>query len=302
MKTQQIGEIAIDRVVDMEGPFAALDFLVPGAPPDLIAENADWLMPHFIEPGSNKLVMSFHSLLVRTPRHTILVDCCIGNDKIRHDREMWNQRQGPWLDNLRAHGVGPEDIDIVMCTHLHADHVGWNTRLVDGRWEPTFPNAKYVFARDEYACWEAEHRAAEADSQAEPILHGSFADSVLPVVEAGRAVLVDSDHQIDDGVWMEPAPGHTPGNVVVHVEDKGGRSGDRAVLLGDVMHTAAQLARPELSSNFCSDPAQSAVTRQRLIDRFAETDTRMLTAHFPTPTAGRIVRHRDAFRFDIGEG
>lgn len=300
MKTQRIGDITIDRVVDMEGPFAPIDFLIPNAPGDLIESNADWLCPHFVEPGTQKLVMSFHSLLLRTPRHTILVDCCLGHDKDRPERPAWHHRQGPWLDNLRAQGVEPEDVDIVMCTHLHADHVGWNTKLVDGRWVPTFPNARYVFARAEYEYWEAEAKAARADPNAAPINHGSFDDSVLPVVEAGRADLVETDHQIDRGIWLEPAPGHTPGNIVVHVEQTGAAAGGRAILVGDVLHTAAQLAKPELSSNFCSDPVQSAVTRQRLIDTYAETDTRMLTAHFPTPTAGRIVRHRDAFRFDIG--
>lgn len=296
MKTQHVGNISIDRVADMEGPFAALDFLIPGASPDLIAENADWLKPRFVDPDTDQIIMSFHSYVIRSPRHTILVDCCVGDDKERPARPMWHQRRGPWLENLRAHGLTPEDIDIVMCTHLHADHVGWNTRLSEGRWTPTFPNARYVFARREYTHWEAEHRAAL--SRNEPAVnHGSFADSVLPVVEAGRAVLVDSDHQIDDGLWLEPAPGHTPGNVVLHVADKS----DRAILAGDVIHTPVQLARPELSSNFCSDPVQSAVTRRALIDTCAETDTLLLTAHFPAPTAGRIVRHRDAFRFDTGE-
>jgi glyoxylase-like metal-dependent hydrolase (beta-lactamase superfamily II) len=296
MKTQHIGDISIDRVVDMEGPFSTLDFLIPNAPPDLIADNADWLKPCFVEPSTDKIIMSFHSLVVRTRHHTILVDCCIGNHKHRPERAMWHQRRGPWLDNLRAQGVEPEDIDIVTCTHLHADHVGWNTKLVDGRWVPTFPNACYVFARQEYAHWESEHRDALANGDRNAPNHGSFEDSVLPVVEAGRAVLVDSDYQIDDGVCMEPAPGHTPGNVIVHVGDKNAR----AILAGDVIHTPAQLAKPELSSNFCSDPVQSAATRQRLVDRCADSDTLMLTAHFPGPTAGRIVRHGEAFRFETG--
>lgn len=296
MRTQKVGTVSIDRIVDMEGPFSTLDFLIPGAPADLIAENADWLKPRFIEPQTDKVIMSFHSLLVRTPHHTILVDCCVGDCKERPARPMWHQRNGPWLDNLRDRGLAPEDIDIVMCTHLHADHVGWNTRLVGGRWAPTFPNARYVFARREYEHWEAEHRAALSRGEP-PINHGAFADSVLPVVEAGRAVLVDADHQIDDTVWLEPAPGHTPGNVIVHVAD----CGDRAILAGDVIHTPAQLARPKLSSNFCSDPAQSASTRLALIDSCADTDTRVLTAHFPAPTAGRIVSSNGAFRFDISE-
>jgi glyoxylase-like metal-dependent hydrolase (beta-lactamase superfamily II) len=298
MKTQQIGDIRIDRVVDMEGPFAALDYLVPDAPPDLIATNADWLKPNFVEAGTDQLIMGFQSFLVRTPRHTILVDGCIGNDKEREERPPWHRRQGPWLDNLRALGVTPEDIDIVTCTHLHADHVGWNTQKVDGRWVPTFPNARYLFGRTEYEHWEAEAKAIAADPARPPLNHGSFDDSVLPVVEAGRAVLVESDHQIDDGIWLEPAPGHTPGNVVIQVQDPRGR----AVLIGDVMHTVAQLAAPRHSSRFCEDPAQSAATRTKLIDAIAETDTLMLGAHIPTPTVGRVERNGDAFRYDTGAG
>jgi glyoxylase-like metal-dependent hydrolase (beta-lactamase superfamily II) len=296
MRQQIIGDITIDRVVDMEGPFAALDYLIPDAPPDLIAANADWLKPRFVEADTDKLILSFQGLLVRTPRHTILVDACIGNDKERPERPPWHRRRGPWLDNLRALGVAPEDVDIVTCTHLHADHVGWNTRRVDGRWVPTFPNARYVFARAEYDHWDAEASAARGTGAR--INCGAFDDSVLPIVEAGRATLVDADHQIDDGVWMEPAPGHTPGNVVVHVRHGSGR----ALLFGDVMHTAAQLADPGLSSRFCTDPAQSAATRRRLIDAVAETDTVMLGAHIPTPTAGRVVRNGAGFRLDVSEG
>lgn len=287
MKTQMIGDIAIDRVVENEGPFLEVTDLLPDAPEDLVAENADWLAPRFVERATGKAIMSFHSLLLRTGRHTILVDACVGNHKHRPLRPNWHEQTFPWLDNLRAHGVAPEAVDFVMCTHLHADHVGWNTQMTDGRWVPTFPNAKYVFAKREYDYWEAEHNADATMN------HGSFGDSVLPVMDAGQAVLVGDDHAIEDGIWLEPAPGHTPGNIVVRLE----RNGDRAVLVGDVCHTAAQFAMPSLSSKFCSDPVKSAETRTRLIESVADTDTLFLTAHFPTPTAGRIVGKGDAFRF-----
>lgn len=290
MRTQRVGDIAIDRVLESESPYFDVDFLLPDAPPHLIDDNADWLKPQFVDPASGKAILSFHSLLLRAPGRTILVDCCVGNDKVRHGRPNWTNQSFPWLQNLKALGVAPDDIDVVMCTHLHADHVGWNTKLENGRWVPTFPNARYVFARTEYAHWEAEHRAARAAGEV-PILHGAFEDSVLPVVAAGRADLVARDHELARGIWLEPAPGHTPGNVVVRVEDSGGK----AVLVGDVMHTAAQLGMPELSSRFCADPALSAETRVRLVERIAETGTILLTAHFPTPTAGRIERRRDAF-------
>jgi len=292
MQTQVIGDIRIDRIVDMEGPFADLGFLIPDAPPDLIARHADWLKPLFIA-QDDQVVMSFHSLLIRTPRKTILVDACIGNDKQRPERPAWHKQRGPWLDNLRALGVAPEDIDLVTCTHLHADHVGWNTKLEEGRWVPTFPNARYVFARREYEHWEQETARAHREAPDSPANHGSWDDSVLPVMEAGQADLVDSDFELETGIWMEPAEGHTPGNIVVNVE----QSGQRAVLMGDVLHTAAQLTDPALSSRFCTDPVQSATCRCALVDRYAETDTRILTAHFPSPTAGRIERDGNGFRF-----
>jgi len=287
MKTIEVGDITIDRVLEYEGPIFKLDFLLPDVPPGLLEANTDWLMPRYVDPETGNVVLSIHSLILRTPRHTILIDACVGNDKERPERAFWHRAQFPYLRNLAALGLAPEDIDFVLCTHMHADHIGWNTKLLDGRWVPTFPNAKYIFAKREYDYWEAANRRA-------PVNHNSFNDSVLPVVEAGQALLVADDHQIEDGIWLEPAPGHTPGNIIVHVK----RNGARALLVGDAVHTPVQFAMPALSSSFCTDPVQSAKTRARIIDRVAETDTVFLTAHFPTPTAGRVVRHKQAFRFE----
>jgi len=294
MKPQQIGDFRVDRVLESEGPYFALDFLLPEAPPDLIDENADWLKPLFVDPADNRLVLSFQTFVLRTGRHTILIDTCTGNDKERPTRPNWHRQQGPYLDRLRALGVPPEAVDFVFCTHLHADHVGWNTRLENGRWVPTFPKARYVFARREYEHWEKVHREVGANG-GEPVSHGSFADSVLPVVEARRAVFVESDHEIESGVFLEPAPGHTPGNCLLHAKN----GGKHAVFIGDVMHTAAQLARPTLSSRFCTDPALSAKTRVALCERHAESDTVILACHFPTPVAGRIRRHRSGFALAV---
>ena len=296
MKTQLVGEIAIDRIVEAEGAFRDYASIVPGATQDLIDANADWLSPRFIAPDG-LLIMAFHALVLRTPRRTILVDCCVGNDKDRPLRPMWHRQQTPFLERMRTAGVAPEDVDIVMCTHMHADHVGWNTQLVDNRWVPTFPNARYVFARKEYEFWEAEARRAKAEGAAEPPLHGAFDDSVLPVMEAGRAVLVEADHELDHGVWLEPAFGHTPGNVNVNV-----RSGGRhALLSGDTMHTPLQLCDPGQSSAFCEDPEMSARSRTAMVERLADTASILLAGHFPTPVAGRIVRHRNAFRLETGD-
>lgn len=291
MQTQIIGDIKIDRLVESDGPFADADFLLPDLDPALLEQHKDWLYPRFVDPLSNKIIMSFHSLIIRSPRATILVDCCVGNDKERPTRPGWHRQNTPWLEKLNNLGLHPEDIDFVLCTHLHADHVGWNTRLIDGRWVPTFPNARYIFGKQEYDYWQEANKRHSSDA---PVNHGSFNDSVLPVAEAGLSVLVENDHQLESGIWLEPAPGHTPGNVIVHV-----KAGEQhAILTGDVMHTAVQLANPELSSRFCLDPEISRKSRKNLIDAYADSAVLMLPAHFPTPTAGRIVRNGSTFAFD----
>ncbi|MEQ8248413.1 MAG: MBL fold metallo-hydrolase [Alphaproteobacteria bacterium] len=288
MKTLALGDIRIDRVVESELPIFEPDFLFPDATREALAEERHWLEPNFVDPATGKLIMSFHTYVVRTPQHTILVDTCVGNDKHRPARDFWHQLNNPYLQDLARLGLKPEDIDIVMCTHLHVDHVGWNTRLVDGRWVPTFPNARYIFAREEYGHWQEQH------ARGEDVNHGSFADSVLPVVEHGQAVMVDSDHAVEDRIWLAPAPGHTPGNIVINIE-----AGDHsAVLCGDTIHHAAQMTYPAWSSRFCEDPELSRQTRTGLIERLADTPTYLLAAHFPTPVAGRIVRHGGAFRFN----
>ncbi len=289
MKPQRIGAFTVSRVMEYEGPIFEPDLLFPDADAATIEANKSWLLPSFIDPDTGRLIMSFHSYVIRTPRHTIVVDTCLGNDKHRPARDLWHMREGSYLEDLAAMGVHPQEVDFVMCTHLHVDHVGWNTRLVDGRWVPTFPNARYIFARTELEHWQ---QVAAADPGAE-INHGSYRDSVLPVVEANQVDLVEDDHQIEDGIWLEGAPGHTPGNVMLRL-----RSGsDDAVLTGDTIQHPLQLARPDWSSRFCDDPEMSRKSRTALIEAAADTPTLVLTGHFPDPVAGRIVRSGDAFRF-----
>jgi glyoxylase-like metal-dependent hydrolase (beta-lactamase superfamily II) len=233
-------------------------------------------------------VFSFHSFVVKTGRHTILIDSCLGNDKERPSRPQFHRLRTSFLADLARVGVQPEGIDYVLCTHLHWDHVGWNTRLTNGRWIPTFPNARYVMARREFEHWQAVQRRGEDSPH-----RLAFEDSVLPVVATGQAVLVDDDYAFDDGLWFEPAPGHTPGNVVIHA-----RSGnERAAFLGDILHHQFQLMQPAWSTVACSDPALSRSTRLRLIEEHAERGTRLLPGHFPAPTVGRIVRRAAGFRY-----
>jgi glyoxylase-like metal-dependent hydrolase (beta-lactamase superfamily II) len=278
----------IRRVADMEG------FRVPAARgfPDLTREmlsaHATRLGPALIDPATLELILSFHTYVVRTARHLILVDTCIGDGKHRTQRPNWHQRRTDFLERLAAAGAKPEDVDVVLCTHLHADHVGWNTQRVDGRWVPTFPNARYVMAETEYRHWRDQY-----DRLGSELLHGSFADSVLPVVERGQAEMVSMSHRVESGVYLEPAVGHTPGTVLIHAED----DGEHGVFCGDIIHHPIQFAYPAMHTSYCEDPAQSARTRVALCERYADTPTRLFTAHFPAPSTGRILRDGRAFRF-----
>lgn len=289
MGTVHLGDITIDKVVESVGPIFEPDFLFPEATPEAMAAAGDWLQPHFVDPASGKLVMSFHSYVVRTAHHTIVVDSCVGNDKERPARDFWHRLDTPYLDRFAALGVRPADVDFVMCTHLHVDHVGWNTRLENGRWVPTFPNATYLFAEQEFDHWNAL-RQSQPDA---PVNHGSFDDSVLPVVEAGQAALVAMDHTLDDQVSLAPAPGHTPGNVTVNLQ----ASARSAVLCGDTLHHPVQFAYPDWSSRFCDDPGLSRQSRRALIERVADTDTLLMPAHFPDPSAGTVTAAGDRFHF-----
>jgi glyoxylase-like metal-dependent hydrolase (beta-lactamase superfamily II) len=282
-----VGDFTIERVIEFEAPVLDPYVLFPDATKEAIDTHRHWLEPGLLDPETGMLILAFHSFVIRTPRHIILVDTCGGNDKNRPDRARYHMNRWPYLDNLSASGVRPEDVDFVLCTHLHVDHVGWNTRLLDGRWTPTFPNARYLFGRREWEFWQAEFK----DSGSIESHH--YEDSILPVVEAGQAVFVENDHAIEDGLWLSPTPGHTPGQVCLHLSS-GGRE---AVMTGDLMHHAVQCAEPDWSTCFCSDPALSRRTRRSFLDRYAETDTLVLPAHFPTPSGGRIVRGGDAWRF-----
>lgn len=292
MRNAPFGRFSISKIADLENVLYPAQAICPDATEAALREAQPRLGSRLMDPATLQLVMSFNCFVVRTGRHTILVDSCIGNDKERPTRPAWHRRQGPFLDALSALGIAAESVDFVLCTHLHADHVGWNTRLVNGNWVPTFPKAQYIMAETEYRHWRALHDSRPP----EPVLHGSFADSVLPVVDSGQAVMVPMDHEVISGVHLEGAPGHTPGGVVIHVED----GAARAILVGDLMHHPIQVVHPEWSTNFCEDPVLSGRTRVDFVRRHADTGARILTGHFPAPTVGQIRRDggRHIFAFD----
>lgn len=267
------GPASVSRIIDLDPFVLPLAGLLPAASLDDLADARAVLAGMHLDYETATLNLAVQSHLLRIGGRTILIDTCIGEDKPRPRRADWHERrQTGYLARLAAAGCRLEDIDMVMCTHLHADHVGWNTRLDNGRWVPTFPKARYLIGCTELAFWtEAAARPAE-----HPLNHGSFADSVLPVIEAGAAEMVDDGVQVMPGVSIAPLPGHTPGHIGLEVKLPGQPA---LVFSGDALHSPAQVFQPGWSSAFCTDPAVATASRIGLLDRAAETDTVLIPAH-----------------------
>lgn len=279
-----VGDMTVHRIVEFDAPFLPALEMLPALTLELLEENRSWLQPHSLGPG-DVFNLCYQSYVVRTPHHTILVDSCMGNDKHR-PRPEWHMRSDDnYMRALAAAGLSVKDIDFVMCTHLHSDHVGWNTRLVNGEWVPTFPNARYVFSQRELAATVA------ADSK---VTNAAYQDSVLPIVRAGRAELVADDYQVGDHVRVLPTPGHTDG----HVSFCFGKKQDEVVMTGDLIHVPLQMRYPELSFARDKDPVLAATTRRAFLERYCDTPTLCCTAHFPSPSAGRIKRWGDGYRME----
>ena len=291
--TWTIGDATVTRLEEQLG-YASLppEKFIDGLDREFLARHLDWLVPHHYSVEDHRLITSIHSWLIRTGRHTILLDCCAGNHKDRPGFARFHQLDTPFLQRLRAAGVQPEEIDIVLCTHLHADHVGWNTRLVDGRWVPTFPNAKYLFSRVENEIGDPRRSpAAEADL----LRRNAYRDSVLPVIEAGQAVLVEGDHAIDDSLTIVPAPGHTPGHVALWLRNAAGR----ALFCGDAIHHALQMHAPHWNSGFCELPDVARTTRRRILESCVEHRAPLFPGHFGAPHVARVVAAGSAFAADF---
>ena len=285
MRQVKIGSMRVDLVSEI--PSLAFDktWLFANVTDAVIAENRSWLDHRYIEPETGRFILSHHSYLVRTPRWTAIVDTCCGNHKKRPRVPVWNDLNQPYLDNMRALGVAPEEVDFVMCTHLHVDHVGWNTRLENGRWVPTFPKARYLFSKKEYAYWSEIHKKTPLDQ---------ITDSVLPIIEANRADLVSSDHALNDHVRLSPTPGHTPDHFAVCA----GKGSDAAVFTGDLIHSPIQARYPDLVMRVDTDRDQAVRTRRDFLERYCDTDTLCCTMHFPSPSVGHIKRWGDGFRLE----
>lgn len=280
MKPVTIGNIEISRVEEMIWTISPR-YLFADVTYDDLEVHRDWLTPHFCA-ADLKLRLSIHTFVVRTPQHTILIDTCIGNDRQRNV-PLWTNMQTDYRKRLIAAGVNPEAVDYVFCTHLHVDHVGWNTHRKDGQWVPTFPNARYLFHRGEWEHW----KHSKDDNQVEVMN-----DSVRPIVNAGLATMVEQDHVIADGIVLEYTPGHTPGHCSVHLTSQG----SEAVITGDMIHHPMQVAEPQWTSRACVIPELAIKTRTAFVQRYADTSTLILGTHFAPPTALHIVSQGDSFR------
>ena len=272
-----IGDVKITRVVEMEVT-GGTRFLLPDATRDACLPY-QWLCPNFMDDKGN-LVMSIHALVVDTGSRTILVDTCIGNDKVR-SIPTWSNLQTNFLRDLEGCGYPPAVIDTVLCTHLHVDHVGWNTRLVNGEWIPTFTQAEYLIARREWEYWSADE---QKDSYGD-ILE----DSVRPVIESGLAKFIDEDHQLCTEVCLKPTPGHTPAHVSVHIQSRD----EKAMITGDCIHHPVQMTRSDWCSSADYDRNQARETRDSLLSELADSDVLVIGTHFATPTAGRVRRRAE---------
>jgi len=298
-RTWRIGDITVTRLVEMTvcKAMGGEESSLPEAFPEAVRQ-IPWVVPHFATEEGH-LLMSFHALLVDTPDGRLIVDTCVGNDKTR-SVPFWNKLTTNFMSDLEALGWSREDVDGVLCTHLHVDHVGWNTMLDGDRWVPTFPNAHYYMARREVAHWcdeiarEKPERTPEDEGRPDIDSEATFLDSVKPILDAGLDELVDTDATIMPGVRLMPTPGHTPGHVSVVIES----NGERAVITGDLVHHPCQLAHPHWSSAFDTDVDQSIATRLSFFAEFADTPTLVIGTHFAGPTAGHIKRDRGGFRFE----
>ena len=277
----KFGDTTITQLIELKDDSGSVPVL-PDATPENLA-TIPWLKPHFVTPDG-KLILNIQMMIIETPDRKMVVDTCIGNDKTLA-LDAWANMQRPFIDNLKKLGYDPDSIDTVICTHLHVDHVGWNTKKVNGKWVPTFKNARYVMVDSEFSHWQS-HK-----DDFGPV----FQESVEPVFEAGLVDLVKPDHQVGSGVWFEPTPGHTPGHVSVHIASKG----EEAIITGDMMHHPCQIARPDWVTPFDNDSPAAMSTRQAFLERYADKPVKVFGTHFADPVCGQIVKDGKTFRFAV---
>lgn len=285
--TLALGSARVDRLVDLPRFEMKLTSLFPDARLEALEGERGWLEPRFLK--GDVVHLAIQSMVLHLDGKVILVDTCVGEHKPRPRHPAWDQRTATtYLAQLAGLGVRPEDVDYVLCTHLHADHVGWNTHWSGGRWAPTFPRARYLVGRTELAHWESRRTGHSAES----VNHGSYEDSVLPIMAAGLLDRVDPGDAPLPGLKLRALPGHTPGQVGLELR----RDGARGLFIGDAMHHPVQLVRPEWSSGLCTDPDLARATRRSFLEEAAEEETWLIPAHFIEMTGVQVKRVGNGFR------
>jgi glyoxylase-like metal-dependent hydrolase (beta-lactamase superfamily II) len=277
----QVGDVRITRVLELDISLPPTEPMLQEATPEEL-KKYPWLHPNFVT-AEGGMLFSVHALLVDAPGMRMVVDTCIGEGK---PRKIFGDKafESPFLKRLADAGWDRNEVDAVLCTHLHFDHVGWNTMLENGRWVPTFPKARYLFGESEFNHWTSHTDEAEQSAV--------MADSVQPIIDAGLVEFVQTDQRISKEVRLIPTPGHTPGHVSVVIESRG----HTAVITGDMLHHPCQIARPAWSPPFDFDVKMSAATRTKLVTEWADAPVLVVGTHFPAPTAGYVVRDGDHFR------
>lgn len=270
MNETKVGDVTVTRIVETHGPIMPTGAFFPTMPQEAWDQHQDQLIPEHLD-ADGLVLAAMQTWLVRSEGRTILIDTAVGNNKDRPAVEGWNHQNVDYLGRLAEAGVRPEDVDLVVNTHLHVDHIGWNTRLADGEWVPTFPNATYLMPAVDFHFWNPANNPAVEGG----VNQNAFADSIAPVHAAGQVQLWEDTHRIDGGLLLEAAPGHTPGHAVIKLES----GGDRALFAGDIVHTPLQLEFRDHSSCFCEDPVQAGHTRRRLLSWAEDVNALLLPAH-----------------------
>lgn len=288
----RIGSVRVERIEEFSSPGFPPSMQFPDFDPAIFDEFPELRALDRLDPATGKTFASIHTWVVRYGDEIILVDTASGNSKVRTDPKYarFHMLDTDYLGRLAEAGVKPEDVSLVVNTHMHVDHSGWNTRLEGGRWVPTFPNARYVFGAEEYRNWQPGGVTALAQPEGVPVIE----DSIEPVVAAGLVDWVRDGDELRPGITFRAAPGHTSGQLVVQVVSEGATG----IFTGDVMHRAMQVFRPDLNCFLCENNAVAPVTRARLLEDCAARGVIIFPAHFGAPHAGRIGRRDDGgFRF-----
>jgi glyoxylase-like metal-dependent hydrolase (beta-lactamase superfamily II) len=280
----RVGDVEIFSIPEVIALNDDINVLLQNATPELVLKYP-WLQPHYANP-EGRMIINFQGFVVKTAGRNIIVDTCIGGDRQR-EYDVFCQLKSDFMDDLKSVGVTPDNVDTVLCTHLHFDHVGWNAQKVNDRWVPTFPKARYLFGRIEYEHWMTLYRTKGYHH----MLH--VEECIMPIVEAGLVDLIEMEHRINDEVRLEPTPGHTPGHVSVRISSRG----QHAIITGDIMHSPIQIAIPDWVANFDMDKALAVEQRARFVKASADKPVLVIGSHFPQPTAGHIVSDGGSWRF-----